>query len=83
VWAAIIENNMLYNTSGQVLRTFMADGPFTAEFSKETPPRLGEFIGWRIFSKYMDDHPELTLQELMKERDAQKILAQSRYKPSK
>jgi hypothetical protein len=83
VWAAIIENNMLYSTSGQVLRTFMADGPFTAEFSKESPPRLGEYIGWRIVSKYMDDDPGISLRELMEERDAQKILTQSRYKPSK
>ncbi len=83
VWAAIIENDLLYSTSGQVMRTFLSDGPFTAEFSKESPPRLGEYIGWRIVGQYMQEHPEVSLRALMQEQDAQKILTQSRYKPSK
>jgi hypothetical protein len=83
VWAAIIANNLLYNTSGQTMRTFLADGPFTADFSKDSPPRLGEYIGWRILLQYLERNPEVTLQEVLKESDSQKILAGSRYKPEK
>ena len=83
VWAAIIENRMLYATDGKLIRAFMADGPFTAEFSKEAPPRLGEWLGWQIVRKYMENQPEVSLQQLMKEKDAQKILTTSGYKPEK
>jgi hypothetical protein len=83
IWAAIISNQLLYSTSGQAIRSFMADGPFTAEFSKESPPRLGEFIGWRILLQYYEENPSLTLAELMKEKDAQKVLTLSKYKPKK
>jgi len=83
VWAAILENQMLYSTSGQVMRTFLADGPFTADFTKDSPPRLGDYIGWQIVTKYMEENPDVTLQELMQEPDAQKILSRSRYKPKK
>lgn len=83
VWAAVIANNLLYNTSGQTMRTFLADGPFTAEFSKDSPPRLGEYIGWRILLRYLNRNPDVTLPELLEERDSQKILAGSKYKPAK
>lgn len=83
VWAAIIENRMLYSSEGQTIRIFMADGPFTAEFSRESPPKLGEWIGWQIIKKYMVNEPAVTLKQLMEETDAQKILTLSRYKPEK
>ncbi|MEI6433482.1 MAG: hypothetical protein WCP32_01470 [Bacteroidota bacterium] len=81
VWAAIISNRMLYTTDGNLIRSFMADGPFTAEFSKDSPPRLGEWIGWQIVKAYMENQPEITLETLIKEKDTQKILSQSGYKP--
>jgi len=83
VWAAIIENRMLYTTDARLLRTFMADGPFTAEFSKEAPPRLGEWLGWQIVRNYMEKQSSVTLPELMNEKDPQKILSLSGYKPKK
>jgi len=83
VWAAVIENRFLYTTDGKLIRSFMADGPFTAEFSKDAPARLGEWLGWHIVRKYMENNPTVTLQELMAEKDAQKILSMSEYKPEK
>jgi uncharacterized protein YjaZ len=83
VWAAIIANRMLYTTDGQLIRSFMADGPFTAEFSKEAPARLGEWIGWQLVRNYYENQPGVTLQDLMAEKDAQKILSRSGYKPGK
>lgn len=81
VWAAMIANRMLYSTDGQLIRSFLADGPFSADFTRESPPRLGEWIGWQIVSQYMDKEPGTTLNLLMNEHDAQKILSRSGYKP--
>jgi hypothetical protein len=83
VWSAIIENRMLYSSDGQTLRVFLADGPFTTSFGKESPPRLGEWIGWQIVKSYMNNHPEITLKQLLLKNDAQEILTQSGYKPEK
>lgn len=83
VWAAMIENKMLFTTDVKLIRSFMADGPFTAEFSKNAPPRLGEWIGWQIVKKYLENRPDITFQEVMTEKDAQKILGKSGYKPQK
>jgi len=83
IWSAIIENRMLYSSDGQTIRVFMADGPFTPAFGKESPPRLGEWIGWQIVKSYMNNHPEITLQQMLLKNDAQEILTQSGYKPEK
>ncbi len=83
VWAALIENRMLYSSDGQYFRMFLADGPYTMEFSKDSPPRLGEWIGLKIIRSYMQKNPEFTLQMMMQETDAQKILTLSGYKPEK
>jgi hypothetical protein len=83
VWSAIIENRILYSSDGQTLRVFLADGPFTPAFGKESPPRLGEWIGWQIVKSYMNNHPEITLQQILQKNDAQEILTQSGYKPEK
>ncbi len=83
VWAAIVSNRMLYSTDGNLIRTFMADGPFTAEFSREAPPRLGEWIGWQIVRKYYQNRKEVSLKDLMAADNAQEILTLSGYKPEK
>jgi len=83
IWAAIIENRMLYSTDNHLIRAFMMDGPFTAEFSKDSPPRLGEWIGWQIVRTYMDENTNVSLNQLMQENDPQKILTLSGYKPGK
>ncbi len=83
VWGAIIENRMLYSAKSEITRMFLADGPFTTEFSQESPPRLGEWIGWHIVRDYMNRNTTVTLKQLMTNKDFQGILAQSGYKPGK
>jgi hypothetical protein len=83
VWAAIVQNNMLYSSNSQSVRTFFADGPNTPAFGPESPPRLGEWMGWMIVKAYMNENPDVTLPQLIAEQDAQKILTKSGYKPKK
>jgi len=83
VWSAIIENQLLYSSYGTTIRAFLADGPFTADFSSESPPRLGEYLGWQIVKAFMEENPDITMEELINETDAQKILTGSKYKPKK
>jgi hypothetical protein len=82
VWAFLIENEMLYSGEMQAVQKFISDGPFTSYFGAESPPRLGTYIGWKIISSYMDRHPEITAEQLIKNYNAQEILNQSGYKPS-
>ncbi len=81
IWNRIMEKRDLFKTESTVRASYMNEGPFTAEVSQESPGRLGIWVGWRIIDSYMRNNKDITIQELMNEADAQKILEQSFYKP--
>ena len=62
---------------------YTSDGPFTSAFSKESAPRIGYWMGWQIIKQYMKNNPDVTLEQLMNETDAEKILKMAKYKPGK
>lgn len=81
IWYRIMDKRDLFKTEQMVLTSYLNDGPFTAEISQEAPGRIGIWVGWRIVDSYMRHHPEVSIQQLMAESDAQKILEYSYYKP--
>ena len=83
IWKFLINNNILYSADYQIIKKFTLDGPFTAAFSKESPTRIGNWFGWQIVSTYMNNNKDVSLNELMLENNAQKILTKSKYKPKK
>jgi len=83
VWAYFIDNKLLYNTDKIVFNKFIGEAPFTAAFSKQSPPRIGVWVGWQIIKKYMDINPQISIKTLMLDNDAQKILMKSKYKPKR
>ncbi|TDG37868.1 gliding motility lipoprotein GldB [Pedobacter changchengzhani] len=83
IWAYFLENKFLYNTDYQKIQVFLSEGPFTPGLgeNRNSAPKLGVWIGWQIVRKYMKENPKVTLQQLMVDYDAQKILSKSKYKP--
>ena len=81
IWNRIMEKRDLFKTESTVLSSYMNEGPFTAEISQESPGRLGLWVGWQIVDSYMRNNEEVSVQELLTEGNAQKILEQSFYKP--
>lgn len=81
IWSLMMDKQDLYKTETIVLTSYLNDGPFTSEISQDAPARLGTWVGWRIVKSYMKQHPETTIQELMADGDAQKILTESKYRP--
>lgn len=81
VWNRIMDKRDLFKTEQMLLTSYLNDAPFTSEISQEAPPRIGTWIGWRIAQSYMEHHPEVSLQELIANFDAEQILRDSYYKP--
>lgn len=80
LWGYFTEENRLYDNSPKSITVYLNDGPFTAAISKECPPRIGMYIAYRIVESYMKKN-EVSLNQLMEEPNAQKILQQSKYRP--
>lgn len=81
LWAFIIENELLFSGRQNKYKKLLSEGPFTSEFGKESPPRIGHWIGWQIVREFMENNPDISLKEMMMIKDAQKILEKSGYKP--
>ena len=81
VWSYYIDNSFLYSSDRLLINKFVGDAPFTSAFSRNSAPRTAVWLGWQIVREYMRRHPEVSLQALLAEQDAQKILQQSRYRP--
>jgi hypothetical protein len=71
----------LYSKDYQTQTKLIQDGPFTTGFGNESPSRLGVFIGWEIVVAYLKNNPDVTLEEVLKMTDSQKLLQNSGYKP--
>lgn len=81
VWQFFVQQNLLYKADWQDNMHFMNDGPSTQGMPEGSPGRIGSFVGWRIVKKYMESHKEITLQQLMENKNAMQIFSQSKYRP--
>ncbi len=80
-WAFFAEKNRLYENNLKIVQELTAEGPFTGAISRECPPRIAMWVGWQIVKSYMKKNENVTLEQLMTEKDAQKILSKSKYRP--
>lgn len=81
IWAHFVEKGLIYEQSQFIIRKYIGERPNVPEISARAPGRIGTWVGWQIVRKYMETNPEVTLQELMAEKNARKILEGSKYKP--
>ncbi|MEM7374199.1 MAG: hypothetical protein AAF587_36735 [Bacteroidota bacterium] len=87
-WAEVYEKRIykhlipnLFDIDFKFHRDFLSDKPYTTDLSTESAPRIGEYMGWKIVSSYMDRHPEVSLESLCNRTDYETIFRESRYKP--
>ncbi len=81
IWAHFIEKKLLFAQLKGDSYKYINEGPFTAGFPRESPGKLGVWLGYQIVKKYIDQQPKITLKQLLDNHNAQQILTQSKYKP--
>jgi gliding motility-associated lipoprotein GldB len=83
IWGFFMDQELLFNTDYQKIQVYLSEGPFTPGLGEknQSAPKLGVWIGWQIVRKYMQENPDVSLQELMANQDAEGILRASKYKP--
>ncbi len=81
LWGFFVKDNKLYDNDLKIIGEYTSDGPFTGSISKECPPRVAMWLGKQIVKSYMEHNEETSFDDLMNEKDAQKILSKSKYKP--
>lgn len=84
IWKYFVENEFLYSSDPKLRARFVDNAPFSKFFSdidKESPGRIGVWLGWKIVKSYMKNN-NVTLQQLL-HMEAEEIFKRSKYKPKK
>lgn len=81
MWEYLVEHKILFENDRMSILKFTGNGPFTRDFTMESPARAAVWLGWRIVEEYLRRNPETTLSDLMVDDDFQKILTLSKYNP--
>ncbi len=81
MWTYVMEEKHLFKSERMISAKYIDEAPTTSFFPNESPGRAGIWIGWQIIRKYMEKNKNVSLGELMKNQNYQKILEQSGYRP--
>ncbi|PHQ56141.1 MAG: gliding motility lipoprotein GldB [Lutibacter sp.] len=84
LWKYFIENKLLFSTDPKLYTRFIANAPFSKfyiDIDKESPGRIGVWLGWQIVRSYMNNN-NVTLQQLLL-TSSEEIFKKSKYKPKK
>lgn len=83
VWAYFLEKKLLFETNDRVKEQYLGDRPKVFEIGEDCPGRIGQWLGWRIVSRYRTENPSISLIDLMENANARDIFEKSKYKGQK
>ncbi len=80
IWNFFLENNLLYETDVQKIKSYIGDGPKTPELGDDSPGYISLYMGRQLVRTYMEKFPDTPVEKLL-QTDAKTILIESKYKP--
>ncbi len=84
MWAHFLKEDLIYSTKMKEIRKLINASPNgPGGMPPETPGRVANWVGWQIIKTYMENNPKISLQSMIEEKDAQKILNKAKYKPKR
>jgi len=81
IWANFVQNEWFYETDHTMKQRFIGERPNVYEIGDKCPGRIGRWLGWEIVKGYAENS-DATVQQIMAEKDFNKIFTQSKYKPT-
>ncbi len=81
LWTYFAQDNKWFAQDLKIIRAHTTEGPFTAAISKECPPRIAMWIGYRMVTAFMNRNSSVSLDSLFKIQDPHRIMRESAYKP--
>lgn len=84
IWSYFVENELLFDTNPKLVLRFINPAPFSKfnlELDRESPGRIGQYLGWQIVRAYMKNNDVTLLQMLG--TTAEHIFNNSKFKPRK
>jgi len=83
IWSFFLEKELLYATDHLLFNKYISPSPNSPGMPVGAPGQTANYIGLQIVKSYMRRNPDKNLQDLMKFKDAQKLLELAKYKPKR
>ena len=64
-WEYLVDEELLFKTDEETRMNLLHEGPFTTGLPKESPDRMGRFMGYMIVKQYMENN-DISPKELMR-----------------
>lgn len=80
IWSFFVQNDLLYSADPNLTRDYMNDAPNTQALGEASPGNIGQFVGMRIVTKWMEKKKDFPPDALMK-TPARQIFEEAKYKP--
>ena len=55
-WTYLVDEELLFKTDEETRMNLLHEGPFTTGLPKESPDRMGRFLGYQIVKQYMENN---------------------------
>ena len=81
MWTYLVEHKLLFSSDPLNIRKLTEDAPSTYFFPGESPGRAAVWLGWQIVREYARRNPDLSVADIVSERDYQKVLRGAKYNP--
>jgi hypothetical protein len=81
IYNFFITKNLLYDTHLQQTARYITDGPTSTGMPPQSPGNVGTWLGYQIVKAYVGQHPDMKMDALFAQDNAQQILQESKYKP--
>lgn len=65
IWKFIVREKYLYSNEYDKYNAWFSIGPFTSPLAQDSPDRIGTFMGWMMMRNFMEQHPDLTVKEII------------------
>lgn len=80
-WKYIVKSDHLYSSDPLIYAKYLNEAPYTSFFDRNSPDRIGKWIGYKIIDKYMKSAKrKSTIKDILRgSYDTSEILATSGY----
>ncbi len=85
LWSFFIKKNLFFTTEDYEIKRLTSPAPNSQALGmpRKSPGYTGNYLGYRIVDTYMRRNKEKTTEALIKDKNAEKILSKSKFKPLK
>ncbi|MCM1292638.1 MAG: hypothetical protein NC111_05530 [Bacteroides sp.] len=67
VWKRMVSENMVYSHDGGVAQRLIMPAPYTSVISRESPGRLGRFVGYEMVRNYLNKNSGVSAIDILRD----------------